>query len=417
MDSSSAASPSKKRRFRSRKLSSTGEDSPDFSLLRGQRSRPRCLRGVDDPLRSTINARQDGDETGDRQNQVARRRRRRRMSKVCPKQTHQLATAMCVVCLLCLVELTSIRLIATTNSSVSQDDLVRRDVDKPVLLRRFSRYHSDGVVPPSSSFPLLRGRSERQRSYRQKEALKVLAPLNEVKTVGEMISHPRKPQAVRHVRATDHHDADNQSREGNRLRDQIIANYHYFGNVNNTRQLALAKPGLLGFSAIPGIALPDRLNVVESNPAFDISNRNLYIRGNEVVDEFGSRRIVMLGDLPIKNVLPKHRYIVQFPAVFTDITQLYSTHDSGDERISSMELRHPLVHGECVPMQAWQTTFNPSCNGLHELDLTGLGVNRNEYDFKLIGLNGFWRNAWRFDSYGGRSYSTDRETVALKTLR
>ena len=76
-----------------------------------------------------------------------------------------------------------------------------------------------------------------------------------------------------------------------------------------------------------------------------------------------------------------------------------------------MELRAPYVQGECVPMKEWQTTFNPLCNGMHELDLASMGDNRMEDDFKLFGMNGFWRNAWRYDSTGGHSSLTERDTV------
>jgi hypothetical protein len=46
-----------------------------------------------------------------------------------------------------------------------------------------------------------------------------------------------------------------------------------------------------------------------------------------------------------------------------------------------------------------------------------MGDNRMEDDFKLFGMNGFWRNAWRYDSTGGHSTLTERDTVVLKTLR
>jgi hypothetical protein len=130
-----------------------------------------------------------------------------------------------------------------------------------------------------------------------------------------------------------------------------------------------------------------------------------------------ARRIVRLDGLPSSDVLPPNRVVELYPAEFTDNTQLYSVLDSSDERVATIEMREPYVQGECVPMQKWQTTFNPSCNGMHELDMSGMGDQRSEDDFKLFGTNGFWRNAWRYDSTGGHSILTDRDTVVLKTLK
>jgi hypothetical protein len=113
----------------------------------------------------------------------------------------------------------------------------------------------------------------------------------------------------------------------------------------------------------------------------------------------------------------KHRLVQQYPADFSDNTQLYSVLDSSDERISSsMERREPLAKGECVPMQEWQTTFHPSCNGMHELDMGNMGEDNGD-DYSLFGTKGFWRNAWRLDSLGGHRDLEERDTIVLKTLK
>uniref|UniRef100_A0A7S1D763 Protein kinase domain-containing protein n=1 Tax=Cyclophora tenuis TaxID=216820 RepID=A0A7S1D763_CYCTE len=84
-----------------------------------------------------------------------------------------------------------------------------------------------------------------------------------------------------------------------------------------------------------------------------------------------------------------------------------------------MEIREPLSQGECVPMQEWQTTYHPSCNGMHEVALDHMGTNNNLSgdDFTLFGTKGFWRNAWKVDVLGGKQLAKERETIVLKTLK
>lgn len=112
----------------------------------------------------------------------------------------------------------------------------------------------------------------------------------------------------------------------------------------------------------------------------------------------------------------KPRTIELYPAKFTDSTQLYSILDSSDERMTTMELRKPLSEGECVPMQEWQTSFHPSCNSMHELDLANIGEDNGD-DFNLFGTKGYWRNAWRVDTISGHQSKEERDTTVLKTLK
>jgi serine/threonine protein kinase len=104
------------------------------------------------------------------------------------------------------------------------------------------------------------------------------------------------------------------------------------------------------------------------------------------------------------------RYLVQYPADFTDQTQLYSILDSSDERIKGMELRSPYVEGDCVPMADWQTSFYPSCNAVHELGLAQVGQGP-ETSFDLFGKKGYWRNAWKVKGNKGD------DVFVLKTLK
>jgi len=116
--------------------------------------------------------------------------------------------------------------------------------------------------------------------------------------------------------------------------------------------------------------------------------------------------------------LPKYpRDVEQYPTEFSDNTQFYPLFDSSDERLSLMEVREPLDDGECKPMQDWQTTFHPSCNSMHELDLINLDDEKTNGGLKLFGTKGFWRNAWRVDVLGDSNKIEDRETFVLKTLK
>jgi len=129
-----------------------------------------------------------------------------------------------------------------------------------------------------------------------------------------------------------------------------------------------------------------------------------------------SARVMYLHDSIIEKAGPISRHVQVYPSDFTDNTQLYGVLDSGDERLSKMELRDPYSDEHCVPMQDWQITFHPSCNGMHEMALDHMGDDVDN-DFHLFGTKGFWRNAWKVDILGDNHRSEDRETVVLKTLK
>jgi hypothetical protein len=111
-----------------------------------------------------------------------------------------------------------------------------------------------------------------------------------------------------------------------------------------------------------------------------------------------------------------HDHVDVYPAEYTDNTQYYGLFDSEDEHLKLMEVREPYESSECVPMQDWQTTYHPWCNGMHELALESMGI-QAEDDAHLFGTKGFWRNAWRLDLLGGHHNASDRETIVLKTLK
>jgi hypothetical protein len=127
-------------------------------------------------------------------------------------------------------------------------------------------------------------------------------------------------------------------------------------------------------------------------------------------------RVLYLHDSITVKTAPVHHHVPLYPSDFTDSTQLYGVLDSRDERLSRMELRDPYEDEHCVPMKDWQTTFHPSCNGMHEMALDHM-VKDDENDVSLFGTKGYWRNAWRVDVLAGNHRKEDRETVVLKTLK
>jgi hypothetical protein len=159
----------------------------------------------------------------------------------------------------------------------------------------------------------------------------------------------------------------------------------------------------------PKISIPKR--------KFDNQDPSMYARGGNSKSKAKFSRRVVSFDKSFGQTLPHHRSIRQYPADFTDNTQLYSILSSSDERLSKMELREPYSNGECVPMQDWQTTFYPVCNGIHEIGMESTLGEPNGDDVHLFGTKGYWRNAWRLDLLGGNSKVEDRDTVVLKTLK
>mmetsp|Transcript_30064 Transcript_30064/g.60201 ORF Transcript_30064/g.60201 Transcript_30064/m.60201 type:complete len:685 (-) Transcript_30064:433-2487(-) len=120
--------------------------------------------------------------------------------------------------------------------------------------------------------------------------------------------------------------------------------------------------------------------------------------------------------------IDSHRRDIElFPSRFSDNTQLYPVLDSGDEALSGMELREPYEDGECKPMKEWQTTFHPTCNGVHEIDFIQQSQPDLAGDFHLFGTKGYWRNAWKIDFSCEKMNATHvhncDDTIVMKTLK
>jgi hypothetical protein len=191
---------------------------------------------------------------------------------------------------------------------------------------------------------------------------------------------------------------------------------------------------LLGASTLPNWpqmhAPPSLSSTIKSK--FNSFDRNLYyssstFRNGEKTDFIP--RIVTL-DPAVKKA---SRKIKKYPADFTDNTQLYGILPSDDERLSRMELRDPYTKNECVPMQEWQTTYQPSCNGMHELALDSLGastrINKEKslkrwdrgrlegLNASLFGTKGFWRYAWKVVIGHNDHRKAEEDTVVFKNLK
>jgi hypothetical protein len=187
--------------------------------------------------------------------------------------------------------------------------------------------------------------------------------------------------------------------------------HHHHNQSTNHHSHSQVVEAAMDLASIPSIVLPSDIirNVPEHSVLDSISQFRAFPESTE------HRRVVGM-EWEVDMTRPS-RSLELYPAKFTDNTQYYSILDSNDERVSkTMERRRqPYAQGECVPMQEWQTTFHPSCNGMHELDMSG--SNNPEDDIRLFGMKGFWRNAWRYDSIGGHQRREDRDTVVLKTLK
>jgi hypothetical protein len=160
------------------------------------------------------------------------------------------------------------------------------------------------------------------------------------------------------------------------------------------------------FGTLPKLHLP-LPPIFSKGRKFESQDPNMYSHHSSK-----SQRVVALDPSNIGISLSPTRSVKLLPADFTDNTQLYSVLDSSDERLGHMELRDPYSQGECVPMQDWQTTFHPSCNGMHEIAIESMGED-NGNDLNLFGTKGFWRYAWRLDIQNLQK----QDTMVLKTLK
>ena len=99
------------------------------------------------------------------------------------------------------------------------------------------------------------------------------------------------------------------------------------------------------------------------------------------------------------------------PLYVPDSTQLYQS-----EAIDSIDISLHDNAEECFPMNDWQSAYYPTCNEIHQMDVI-------QENMQLLGLNGYWRYAFRIDySCPEEKNSSDiaggcKESVIFKTLK
>lgn len=212
-----------------------------------------------------------------------------------------------------------------------------------------------------------------------------------------------KPAPAKKKQRNSRHDNIN-----NNAKKDVSFNHHPAASnyAKNTKGKRIQGPGSYSLGSSLKIALPPTLSLPQKQKFAD-QDINMYS-----TQSTKKRRVVALDPSNRGALVGPPRTNKLYPADFTDNTQLYSILDSSDERLGHMERREPLSDGECVPMQEWQTTFHPSCNGMHELAIEGMGE-KNGNDVNLFGTKGFWRYAWRLDIQNLQ----EQNTLVLKTLK
>ena len=122
----------------------------------------------------------------------------------------------------------------------------------------------------------------------------------------------------------------------------------------------------------------------------------------------------------VGNVVARRRSHVQESS--DDVNQLIS---EDDENVSSDADNDKMVsltretaawdpEQECVPMADWQTTFHPSCNSIHEMDMPHL---LNEEAYSLVSNKGYWRNAWKVDMNVAENGMSPVSHIVIKSLK
>lgn len=91
-----------------------------------------------------------------------------------------------------------------------------------------------------------------------------------------------------------------------------------------------------------------------------------------------------------------------------------STASQDETRILTSETAAWEPDQECVPMSDWQTTFKPTCNSLHEMDMPFL-LNKEAYS--LVSNKGFWRNAWNVDMSVAENGMSPVSNIVIKSLK
>mmetsp|Transcript_13944 Transcript_13944/g.39670 ORF Transcript_13944/g.39670 Transcript_13944/m.39670 type:complete len:800 (+) Transcript_13944:513-2912(+) len=287
----------------------------------------------------------------------------------------RLSSVQLMLWTLFVAAVTSSVMLISTNGSITRDALYPDAMDfaaAPPLIQpqRNSLMHSESGLRGK----LVQGRAARHHNKKHSA--------EDRKMVIDEDPEDHAPKKTDHKKHDKHFEKSHEKQHSRSKRPE-----------NKKKASHVAKETNAAPTPLP-IAMPPSIPATK-NAKFDAQDIGMYSMKSD------SRRIIILND---HDDLPQPRKIKQYPAEFTDNTQLYPVLDSDDERLQKMEIRKPYSEGECVPMQDWQTTYHPSCNGMHELQLNA------GKDFQLFGTKGFWRHAWKLDL-------NPEDTVVLKTLR
>jgi hypothetical protein len=363
---------------------------------------------------------------------------------------HRLANTKSLVWLLCLVGMVSVSMIVMTSHKITKSlDYDRREHEDHVTVmfgksgnnnlkgrttRILPKIHQSTVALPST---LLGGIKSPETLSRGTVNLHKLSQVQEDRPVLELINDKAKLQESKdkddkgshHTKtkidekADDHHHTTSRHKQhvshNGKKKQKHMPSHHdmkkevIHTNHDHTPHISFSN---LEMSVIPVVA-PKQEIITDDNTAFDLFDRHfLYSEASSSLSNGSeSRRIVMIGSNYIES-MPSPRKVKLYPSPYSDNTQMYpvlDSRDDADDRIHTMEMRAPYVQGECKPMADWQITFNPSCNGMHEIDVASVEGSDSEENLTLFGKNGFWRNAWRYDNPAGGH----TETVVLKTLK
>jgi hypothetical protein len=149
---------------------------------------------------------------------------------------------------------------------------------------------------------------------------------------------------------------------------------------------------------------------------------NLLMPDSKEAIKLGDGVTVSLMNGIVRNAVTSGR--VQYSS--GDVTELNSNDEnvpSGDEDTSTQEDKVLSSTAdtaawdpdqECIPMADWQTTFHPSCNSVHEMDMPYL-LTKEAYS--LVSEKGFWRNAWKVDMNVAENGMSPVSNIVIKSLK
>lgn len=157
------------------------------------------------------------------------------------------------------------------------------------------------------------------------------------------------------------------------------------------------------FQAEPGILIPFKPTGRLHPITVDIGHMGIHSKGEITGISRSAKSVRRINGIK-----------VEIPKVVTDPSRFYQYFDSNDEThgeiMKHMEMRPSNVIGDCVPMQDWQTSFYPTCNGFHEISIS----DDFSWSASVFGTKGFFRLAWKVEKLIPFPMA---QAVVMKTLK